>query len=160
GHAVQVARHDRRGHADELRERAPRAVRVRRAAEVLAPAAAVAADAAGSGDARDDALAGAPRRHPAADRDDLAGQLVAHRERERDARVAALEDLQVRAARDGAPHAHDDLSRSRRGRRDLPLLEAADLGLDEGEHGRALTYHFLRFPPGVAFGAPGLASDA
>ena len=96
--AVEVGGDDGRGHAHVLGKRPPHPVRVTRRAEVRPAPVAVGAMAAGAGDPRNHAVSGLPARHAWTDFDDLAGDFVTHRQRWPDARMAARQDLQVRAA--------------------------------------------------------------
>ena len=142
GNALQVAGDDRRRDSEQLRKRAPRAVGVRRRAEVRVPVPAVFAGAAGARHPGHDALAedpAGPRLSPTATTSPQSSWPIVTGSGMR--RVPAREQLQVRAAGQRRPHAQDDLAGARARARELALLEPADRRLDE----RSQAY-FLRSP--------------
>ena len=82
-----------------------------------------------------DVIAGAEVRHAGPGRLDDAGELVPGDEGEDGPGELALEDVQVRPADPCAPHANDELARTRRGVRELPYHEGtSDLLEDRGAH--------------------------
>ena len=132
---MKVRPHDRRGHAKQLRECAPGPVRVTGGAQILAPAAAILAEAARARDSRNHALANPEIADALPYLDDLATGFVPHRDGQRDPRVPAREELDVGPANDGRAHAENDLARPRPRRRQIALLVCSDRGLDKGPHG-------------------------
>src|SRR6185369_11654400 len=124
--AVQICPHDRRRDPQEFREGPPRPVRKSGRAEILASATAVLAGAAWPGDAGHDALAGVEIADALPHLDDLPARLVPHRHGQRDARMPAREELQIRAADDGRADPQDDLAGSRPRNRELALLVLTD----------------------------------
>ncbi len=131
---VEVRPHDRRRHAQKLRERAPRSFRVSEGAEVRASAEAVAAGPARPRHRGHDPIAGAKSGDSFAGFDDLAAGLVPHRHGERDPRVSPREKLQVRAASQRGANTEHDLARTRAGNGKIPFLVLPDRRLDEGPH--------------------------
>ena len=133
GNAVQVGRHDAGRDAHEFRESAPHPGGMS-GAEVRPPAHAIRTAAARPRDAGNRPVT----RHPALDSlpdlHDFAADLVPHRGRQLHLGVAALQDLDVGATRQRRAHAQHDLAGAGRRPRKVLLLEAPDLGLDEGAH--------------------------
>src|ERR1019366_7173553 len=100
--------------------------------------AAILAASAGAGHRRGHTLPGFEGRSRARRLDDTR-ELVAERERERELRVAAFDELEVGRARERDADAHEDLARPRLRGRDLAERDPLRPVADECPHPKSLT---------------------